>query len=84
MAFRKPSWQSFFSSRVLQFLPGDQYFHETSKRTIGQVSRQASRRIKDERNRRYCEKCIVIGSQYHKIVPKIVHEHVEMRETISV
>ncbi len=84
MAFRKPSRQSFFSSRVSLFLPGDRYFHETSKRTIGQVSRQVSRWIKDEWNRRYCEKCIVIGSQSHKIVHKIVHKHVEMRETICV
>ncbi len=76
MAFCKPSCQSFFSSRVLPFSPGDRYFHEMSKRMI----RQVSRRIKDELNRRYCEKCIVIGSQPHKIV----HEHVETREMISV
>ncbi len=37
-------------------------------------------RIKDEQNRQYCQKCIVIGSQSHKIV----HQHVEMREIISV
>ncbi len=76
MAFRKPSRQSFFSSRVSPFSTGDWYFHETPKRTI----RQVSRRIEDERNRQYCEKCIVIGSQSCKIV----HEHVEMREMISV
>ncbi len=39
---------------------------------------------KDERNRRYCEKCIVIGSQSHEIVYETVHEHGETRETISV
>ncbi len=38
----------------------------------------------DERNRHYCEKCTVIGSQSHEIVHKIVHKNVEMRETISV
>ncbi len=84
MAFRKPSGQSFFSSRISPFLPGDQYFHVTSKKTIGQVSRQVSHRIKDEQNWRYCEKCIVIGSQSHEIVHEIVHKHVKMRETISV
>ncbi len=78
MAFRKPARQSFFSSRVSPFSPGDRYFHETSKRTIGQVSHQISHSIKDEQNRRYCEKCIVIGSQSYEIVHKIVHEHVEM------
>ncbi len=45
---------------------------------------QVSRRIEDEQNQRYCEKCIVIRSQSHEIVHEIVHEHVEMRETISV
>ncbi len=80
MAFRKPSRQLFFSSRISPFSPGDRYFHETSKRTIQQVSCQVSRRIKDEQNQRYCEKFIVIDSQSHKIV----HEHVEMRGTISV
>ncbi len=43
-----------------------------------------NRRIKDKRNRRYCEKCIVIGLQSHEIVHKIVHEHVKMLGTISV
>ncbi len=80
MAFHKPSRQLFSSSRVPPFLPHDRYFHEMSKRTIRQVSRQVSRRIKDDRYRRYCEKCIVIGSQSHKIV----YEHAEMRKTISV
>ncbi len=84
MALRKPSRQSFFSSRVSPFSPDDQYFHEMSKRTIRQVSHQVSRRIKDDRNRGYCEKCIVIGSQSHEIVYKIVHKHAEMREMISV
>ncbi len=84
MAFRKPFRQSFFSSRVSPFSPGDRYFHEMSKRMIRQVSRQVSRRIKDDRNRRYCEKCIVIGSQSHETVHKIEHEHAEMREMISV
>ncbi len=37
--------------------------------------------INDERNRRYCEKSKVIGSQSHEVVHEIVHEHVEMRET---
>ncbi len=41
-------------------------------------------RIKDEWNRQYCEKYIVIGLQSHEIVPEIVHEHVETWETISV
>ncbi len=80
MAFRKPSRQSFFSSCVSLFSPGDWHSHKTSKRMIRQVSRQLSRGIKDERNWRYCEKCIVIGSQSHEIA----HEHVEMREMISV
>ncbi len=55
-------------------------FSQMWKRTIQQVSHQVSRRIKDEWNRRYCEKCIVIGSQSQEIV----HKHVETRETISV
>ncbi len=55
-------------------------FSRNVKEEIGKVSR----RIKDERNRRYCEKCIVIGSQSHKVVHEIVHEHVETREVISV
>ncbi len=80
MAFRKPFRQSLFSSGILPFSPGDWYFHEMSKRMIWQVSCQVSRRIKDERNQRYCEKSIVIGLQSHEIV----HKHVEMRETISV
>ncbi len=54
------------------------------QRTIRQVSRQFSRRIKDEQNWRYCEKYIVIGSPSYKIVHEIVHEHVETWETISV
>ncbi len=33
--------------------------------------------IKDERNWRYCEKCIVIDLQSHEIVHEIVHEHGE-------
>ncbi len=45
---------------------------------LRQVSRQVSRRIKDGRNQQYCEKCIVIGLQSHKIVHKIVHEHVKI------
>ncbi len=36
---------------------------------------QVSRRINDERNQRYCEKCIVIGSQSHKIVHETEHEY---------
>ncbi len=80
MAFRKPSRQSFFSSHVSPFSLGDRYFHDTSKSTI----RQVSRRIKDEQNRRYCEKCIMIGSQSHEIVHKTVHKHVETQEMISV
>ncbi len=80
MAFCKPSRQSFFSSHVSPFSPGDQYFHKALKTTIQQVSHQVSRRIKDEQNRRNCEKCIVIGSQAHEIV----HKHVEMRVRISV
>ncbi len=83
MAFREPSHRSFFSSRVSPFSPGDRYFHKMSKR-IGQVSRQVFCGIKDEQNRRYCKKCIVIGSQSHEIVQKIVHKHVKMRETISI
>ncbi len=78
MAFCKPSCQSFFSSCVSSFSPGDRYFHKTSKRTIRQVSRQISHRIKDERNRRYCEECIAIDSQSHKIVHEMVHEYVKM------
>ncbi len=80
MAFRELSRQSFFSFRISPFLPGDWYFHEMTKKMIRQVSRQVSRRINDDRNRQYCEKCIVIGLQSHEIV----HEHVETRETISV
>ncbi len=80
MAFRKPSRQSFFSSRISPFSPDDWYFYKMSKRTIWQVSR----RIKDEQNWQYCEKCVVTGSQSHEIVHKIVHEHVETWETISV
>ncbi len=75
MAFRKLSRQPFFSSRVSPFSPGDQYFYKTSKRMI----RQVSHRIKDERNRQYCQKCIVIGSQSHEIVHEKVHQHVETR-----
>ncbi len=56
MAFCKPSCVSPFSL-------DQRYFHKTLKRTIGQVSHQVSRRIKDARNRRYWEKCIVIGLQ---------------------
>ncbi len=70
VAFRKPSRQSFFSSRISPFSPGNRYFYEMSKRMIGQVSHQVSRRIKNKRNRRYCEKCIVTGSLSHKIVHK--------------
>ncbi len=79
MAFRKPSRQSFFSSRVSPFSPGDRYFHKMSKKMIKQVSH----RIKDEWNRQYCEKCIVIDEQSHKIVHEIVQEYVAMRETIK-
>ncbi len=83
-AFCKPFHLSFFSSGVSPFSSGDQYFYEMSKRMIWQVYRQVSRRIKDEQNWRYCEKCIVIGSQSQKIVHKIMHEHVETWETIYV
>ncbi len=50
MAFRKPSRQSFFSSRVSPFLPSDRYFHKTSKRTIREVSHHVSHRIKDTKS----------------------------------
>ncbi len=83
MAFCKSSCQSFFSSHISPFSPDDRYFRETSKRMIGQVSHQVSHGIKDERNRRCCEKYILIGSQAHEIVHEIVHEHVETRETIK-
>ncbi len=79
MVFRKLSRLSFFSSHILPFSPDSRYFHKTSKRTIAKVS-QVSHKIKDERNWRYCENCIVISSQSHKIVHEIVHEHVEMRD----
>ncbi len=59
-------------------------FTKHQRGRYGQFLIQVSRRMKDERNRRCCEKCIVIGSQSHEIVHKILHEHVEMRETISV
>ncbi len=59
-------------------------FMKRQTRTIRQVSNQVSRKIKDERNRQYWEKCIVIVSQCHKIVHKIVHKHVKRREAISV
>ncbi len=66
---------------ILRFavLARQSVFLRNVREEIGK-SRQVSRRIKDERNRRYCEKCVVIGSQSHEIV----HEHVETRETISV
>ncbi len=38
MAFCKPSCQSFFSSRVLSFSPGNWYFHETLESNISFLS----------------------------------------------
>ncbi len=73
VVFCKLSRQSFFSRQVIGIFTT----HQRGQHNKFLVKFLTESKIQ---NRRYCEKCIVSGSQSHEIV----HEHVKMRETIRV